>query len=32
MNKTFIKVIAWLAIIGMAGGTIATILAPILTN
>jgi hypothetical protein len=30
MNKTFVKVVTWLALIGMIGGTIATIIAPIL--
>jgi hypothetical protein len=32
LNKTFIKVIAWLAVIGMIGGTIATIIAPLIGN
>jgi hypothetical protein len=30
MNKKVIKVFAWLALIAMVGGVIATILAPIL--
>lgn len=29
MNKKFIKVITWLALIGMVGGTIAMIVAPL---
>jgi len=30
LNKKFIKVITWLALIGMVGGVIATIIAPII--
>jgi hypothetical protein len=30
MNRKFIKVITWIALIGMIGGIIATIVAPIM--
>ena len=32
MNKTFIRIVAWAALIAMVGGTIATIVAPIISG